>query len=136
MDEYIWRPLKTVSVQPKKAVWTPAIDYMVAKRIYRLQAKPDGKWTIDKKDCSADGDASLTKPSQGLPCSDSPKGALIAKIGGGTADNKGTIRAIGRYHVLQLDDSQVGPLYLGINELPEALTKIDGEIVVDVEIAL
>jgi hypothetical protein len=71
-----------------------------------------------------------------LVCPNAPRGALIAKFGGGTADNGGAIVGIGRYCIIQITQNLVGPVYLGANDLPEAMAKIDGQMEVDIEIAL
>jgi hypothetical protein len=140
LTDLVWRKLKTVKTpDPSGVVWTPALDYLVPKRMYRLQTKNTSQWTLDGANaaCNADGyDAG--PPRNGNPlCSGSPFGALIAKIGGGTADSAGTIFAVGRYCVFQIvDDSKNGPLYLGANDIPGGMSKITGQIEVEVEIAL
>src|SRR6266850_6996619 len=125
MSEYIWRPLARVKVNPNGAAWTPAIECTIPNRIYRLRTA--GKWKVDSKECTADGDPALPKPSQSLICPTASRGALVAKIGGGTADNSGTILGIGRYCIIQTTPSAtqnlVGPLYLGANDVPEAMLK-------------
>jgi hypothetical protein len=140
VTDLVWRKLKTVKVpDPQSAAWTPALDYLVPKRMYRLQATDISKWTLDGATiaCASDGyDAGL--PRNGDPiCAGSPFGALIAKVGGGTADRTGTIFAVGRYCVFQVaDDSKAGPLYLGANDLPAGMLKINGQIELQIEIAL
>jgi hypothetical protein len=137
--EFIWRKFKDVKVpEPQDAAWTPALDYIIPKRLYRLQAKAAGKWTLDGgTECTADGYDS-GPPRNGDPVySGSPFGALIAKVGGSTADHSGTIFGVGRYCVFQIaDEAKTGPLYLGANDLPPAMSKVTGQLEVEIEIAL
>lgn len=140
MTDFIWRKLKTVRVpDPQGAAWTPALDFLISKRMYRLQVKSANQWTLDgaSSACTSDGyDGGL--PRNGDPvCPGSPFGSLIAKIGGGTADRAGIIFGVGRYCVYQAaDDTKTGPLYLGANDLAPGMIKVTGQIEVDIEIAL
>jgi hypothetical protein len=140
VTDFIWRKLKTIKVpDPQGAAWTPALDFMISKRMYRLQVKSGNQWSLDGAAgaCTSDGyDGGL--PRNGDPvCPGSPLGSLIAKIGGSTADKVGIIFAVGRYCVYQAtDDTKIGSLYLGANDLPPGMTKVAGQIEVDIEIAL
>jgi hypothetical protein len=139
MPDFIWRPIVTLKVPEVKTVWTPALDYLVPNRLYRILVK-DGKatWTLhgSKSDCGPDGLHVL--PRTGDPiCASSPYGALIGKIGGGTADKLGTIFSIGRYCVYRITDPvKPGPLYLGVNDQYESMTEVAGQIEVAIEVSL
>jgi hypothetical protein len=140
MSEFIWRKLKTVEVpEAQGLIWTPALDYLIPKRMYRLRAISAKQWTLDSapSSCPPDGyDIGLPRNADPL-CNGSPFGALIAKVGGGTADRSGIIFAVGRYCIYQpADDSKTGPLYLGANDLPSAMSKVTGQIEVEIDIAL
>ena len=140
MNEYIWRKLTVVKVpEPQATAWTPALDFLISKRLYRLQVKLGSKWTLldATTDCTADG-YDNAPPRNGDPiCIAAPFGALIAKVGGSTADKGGTIFGVGRYCIYRVaDDANAGPLYLGANDLPAAMSKIQGQIEVEIEIAL
>jgi hypothetical protein len=103
MADLLWRKLKDVTVpaQPKTATasgtaWTAALDFVAAKRLYRLQVQAAGKWKLKDQtaDCTADGyTRDVVRAATPLLIPESPLGALIAKIGGGTADNTGLIFA-------------------------------------------
>lgn len=140
MSEFIWRKLKVLRVpNPQNVAWTPALDLIIPRRYYRLWVKPDSKWNVEGlvEDCTADGMdlASPTGVSRVLP--EAPIGALIAKIGGGTADRFGIIFSVGRYCIYQLmDESKAGGLYLGANHLLLNTFKISGQLEVEIEVAL
>jgi len=138
MEEFIWRKLKTITApQPEGSVWTPALDYLLAKRIYRLKAK--GTWTVGeaKKECGPDGIDTPEKRTQDLICNGSPFGSLIAKVGGSTADRTGFIFAVGRHCVFQIaEDAKTGPLFLGANDLAGILPIVTKQIEIEIEIAL
>ena len=139
MSDFIWRPIATVALnvpEPQTAAWTPAIDFIAANRLYRIKAA--GTWRLCDAgtDCGADG-MEIPPRSSDPVCAGSPFGALIAKIGGGTADKSGTIIAVGRYCVYQITDAtKTGPLYLGVNDKYELMTKVTGQMQVEIEIAL
>jgi hypothetical protein len=139
MPDFIWRPAATVKVPEAKFAWTPALDYLVPNRLYRIRIKDaTAKWTLDgaKEACGPDGLDVL--PRTGDPiCMGSPYGILIGKIGGGTADKGGTIFPIGRYCVYKVSDPvKPGPLYLGVNDQYEWMTKVTGQIEFEIEISL
>jgi hypothetical protein len=140
MSDFIWRPAATVKVPDSQgAVWTPAIDYLAPNRLYRIRAK-DGAatWTIDgaKNACGPDGIDVPPRSSDPI-CAGSPYGALIAKIGGGTADKTGTIIPIGRYCIYRVADPvKPGPLYFAVNDQYEWMTKVTGQIEIEVEVSL
>jgi hypothetical protein len=69
-------------------------------------------------------------------------GALIAKIGGSTADlkpdkDKLLLFSVGRHCVFSIaDGSKVGSLYLGMNDTKETLRKVHGQLEVTIFEAL
>lgn len=148
MDEHIWRSVRVLKVPEfQGAIWTPALDSLMPKRLYRFRVKEGSTWKLDGATaaCSSDGYDQPPQRSTDPICNTAPFGALIAKIGGGTADKiepstaakTGTIFGVGRYCVFQIsDDTKVGPVYLGANDVLSGMTKIQGQIEVEVEIAL
>ncbi|MBX3305911.1 MAG: hypothetical protein KF751_07640 [Nitrospira sp.] len=148
MDEHIWRSVRILKV-PKfqGAMWTPALDSLIPKRLYRIRVKDGATWQLDGATaaCSADGYDQPPQRSGDSICTTAHFGALIAKIGGGTADKiepntaakTGTIFGVGRYCVFQIpDDTKIGPVYLGANDLLSGMSKIQGQIEVEIEMAL
>ena len=67
-----------------------------------------------------------------------PPGALIAKIGGSTADvkpdkDKTTLFSVGRHCVFSIADAaKVGSLYLGINDSKETIARVQGGLQVKI----
>jgi hypothetical protein len=141
MAELIWRKLKDLKVpDPQDSAWTPALDHIIAKRLYRLRVKQvASSWKLDgmTTSCTVDGtDLSATRTSEPI-CAGSPFGALVGKVGVSTADHSGVIFAVGRYCIYQVtDESRAGPLYLGANDLKVLMSKVNGQVEVDIEIAL
>lgn len=141
MPELIWRKLKDVKVpDPQDAAWTPALDYLIPKRLYRLHVKETANsWKLDgmTTTCTVDG-TDLGAARSGDPIyRDSPFGALVGKVGGSTADHTGVIFGVGRYCVYQVsEEAKAGPLYLGVNDLSVLMSKVSGQIDVEIDIAL
>ncbi len=141
MPELIWRKLKEVELpDPQDAAWTPALDYLIAKRLYRLRVKGEAdRWQLEgmTAPCTVDGtDFNAARSTEPI-CPGSPFGALIGKIGGSTADNAGVIFGVGRYCVYQVtEEAKAGPLYLGANDLSVLMSKVNGKVMVEIEIAL
>lgn len=140
MSDFIWRPAATIKVpDPTGAAWTPAIDYLAPNRLYRIRVKDKAAtWTVEgaKNACGPDG--LDVPPRSGDPiCVGSPFGALIAKIGGGSADRSGTIIPVGRYCVYRVvDPVKPGPLFFAVNDQFEWMTKVTGQIDVEIEVSL
>jgi hypothetical protein len=145
MSDLLWRKLKTIKVpefsktnQAPGAVWSIGLDSVTPKRLHRLSAKAGAKWKLKDRpdDCSADGyPRDIVRPTSSL-IPDAPLGCLVGKIGGSTADNTGTLFAVGRYCVFQIDETKTGPLFLGVNDVPEFMGEVDGQMDVDLEVAL
>ncbi len=140
MSEFIWRKLKVIKVpNPQNVTWTPALDLIIPKRYYRLWVKPDSKWNVEGlvEECTADGMDIESPPGASRVLQEVPIGALIAKIGGGTADRSGIMFSVGRYCIYQLaDESKTGCLYLGVNHFLASTFKISGQLEVEIEVAL
>jgi len=48
MPDFIWRPTATVKVPEANSAWTPALDYLVPNRLYRIRIKDaTAKWTLE-----------------------------------------------------------------------------------------
>jgi hypothetical protein len=141
MSEMIWRKLKEVKVpNPQDAAWTPVLDYLIPKRLYRLHVKETANaWRLDgmATTCTADGTDFGAGRSADPIYRDARFGALIGKIGGSTADHTGVIFGVGRYCVYQVsEEAKAGPLYLGANDLPVLMPKVTGQLEVEIDIAL
>ncbi|HWC98927.1 MAG TPA: hypothetical protein VG456_19340 [Candidatus Sulfopaludibacter sp.] len=141
----MWRKLKEVKVpeQAKAAnvagiVWSKALDFVAPKRLYRLQVQAGGKWKAQGQsaECTADGYPRDIARSADPLVAAAPLGCLIAKIGGSTADNTGTIFAVGRYCVFQIEEAKAGPLYLGANDVSLYMDQVEAQLTVEIEVAL
>jgi hypothetical protein len=139
MSDFIWRSAATIKVPELKSAWTPALDYLAPNRLYRIRVKDAAaKWKLEDAKGSCGPDGLEVPPRSGDPiCPNSPYGALIGKIGGGTAERGVVIFPIGRYCVYKIADPvKPGPLYLGINDQYEWMSKVTGEIEVEIEVSL
>ena len=153
MGQPTWNstPANTVTVPERPGcIWTLALDWLTAGKLYRIQvltiprpvpppaegqAPPpaalvmeDPRWTPHgaSQPCTADGDMSGLSRREALLLPEARLGALIAKIGGGTADTaidktktETTAFTVGRYCVFKAPDTG-GPLFLAMNESPSA----------------
>jgi hypothetical protein len=100
------------------------------------------RWTPESAAaCTADGDPTLTR-SSALTVESSAVGALIAKIGGSTADlkpdkDKLILFSVGRHCVFSISDaSKAGALYLGMNDTYDSQAKLEGELQITIYEAL
>jgi hypothetical protein len=114
----------------------PAADLLAAL------PPPTSRWTPEMgKECTSDGDPSLDRHNS-VVMDGCAVGALIAKIGGSTADlkpdkEKMLIFGVGRHCVFSVADaSKTGSLYLGINDTPQGATRARGRLTVTILEAL
>ena len=155
MSNLIWRPLITLKVpDPQNVAWTLALDFIEKDKIYKISVADNaGKWKLEGEsaECTADGIANKTERAANSPLflPNAPFGALIGKIGGGTADKgvptdvgSGSATsvktfAIGRHYVIKITvDTEYGPLFLGVNDNFDYMSKVTGQIDVQIEIAV
>src|SRR5262249_38033156 len=132
--------------------WTPALDYLSPGKTYRIEvrvlpaAAPDQpaqeqKWTPESAgECTADGNMTAER-SDSLLVTTAPVGALLAKIGGGSADvkpaaDKVTVFAAGRHCVFTAAADKTGALYLGVNDTSASLARVTGQLQVTLSEAL
>ena len=157
MGQPTWREIKKLKVPEEGAgLWTTALDYVTLGKLYRLVvdsqpiAQPaenqpttqHQKWKPESSTgCTADGDPSLVR-SGSLVIETSAAGALIAKVGGSTADlkpdkDKLLIFSAGRHCVFSVTDpAKTGSLYLGINDTAGSQPKLTGQLEVTIFEAL
>jgi hypothetical protein len=150
MGQPTWRKIATVTVPARKAtIWTPALDFVTQDRLYRItvETKPDPADPAKQVDqtwlpesgtrCTADGDPAMTR-KEALTIDGCPAGALIAKVGGSSADLKPgkdstLLFAVGRHCVFSISDAgKCGGLYFGINDAQASMARIEGELEVTV----
>jgi hypothetical protein len=158
MGQPSWREIKKVKVPGgEKSLWTPALDYITLNKLYRISVEPiidpnqpnanppvmvAQHWTPESgSKCTADGDVKLSR-SGGLVIDGVAPGALIAKVGGGTADlkpdaTKTVLFSVGRHCVFSVSEpAKLGALYLGMNDAPGTTASVDGELEVTISESL
>lgn len=155
MGQPTWRELGKVKVpEAVTSLWTKALDYVTPGKLYRIvvqpiAATPPGMgttpqtWTPESATtaCTADGDPSLAR-SDSVMLDTSPAGALVAKVGGSTADvqpdkDKLMVFSAGRHCVFSVADAaKAGSLYLGINDTVSSRAKVQGQLEVSIYEAL
>ena len=137
-----WQPLKTYDIlaapgggpalEPPvqvQAPWTVVMEQFGDATHLRIIA--DGEWTAmpGLPSCGPDGLAGLGFPDDGLLLKECPVGALLGRIGGGSATVRPPEAAqempageskrfgIGTHCVVKVPDNAVGPLFVAFNVL-------------------
>jgi hypothetical protein len=96
-------------------------------------------WKPESADrCTADGDPTTAR-TDGLLIDTCAVGALIAKIGGSTAElkpDKDRVFGVGRYCVFSADTTKTGALFLGINDTYASVAHVQSQLEVIIDEAL
>jgi hypothetical protein len=142
---------------PQTAQWTQVLDYANPGKLLKIMVvnqngDPDPTKTWQPKDfpaagCSPDGDYENKHSSQitGSPLLvNAPRGALIGRIGGSTADQSADssatpsriIFAVGRFCVLAVPVAPVGALFLAVNDSAERMGGVTQNLSVNIYEAL
>jgi hypothetical protein len=147
-----WNPILIGFKVPQGAdmPWTTALEYAPIGRLLKIEMVVDpnsstptgGVWTPrgSAKPCTADGEFCNGLGDAGLILSTAPRGALIGKIGGSTADHcvdtsqapTRLLFSIGRFSVLTVPQTPTGALFLGINDRPELMGNVSGFLIVNI----
>lgn len=143
MGQPTWREIWKISVPNETGnAWTAALDYVTSGKLYKIVVASKEKWTPESGTaCNADGDATLTR-SSAVILDTSSVGALIARIGGSTADlkpdkDKLMIFSVGRHCVFSVTDPlKTGSLYLAVNDTPSSQSKLEGKLEVSIHESL
>jgi len=152
----VWRKIVSeVAVPEPGKQWKLALDYLTAGRIMMLEVLIDptrnppvpGTWTPDgfSGACSPDGDFAGTlhgdrSNSGALLVPSAPPGALIARIGGSTADQtldtgatpSRIMFSVGRKCVFSVPSTPTGSLLLGVNDDPSRMALVTGQLLVNI----
>lgn len=161
MAQPAWRLIVESKQIPERLTvqWTSVLDYAPPGKLLKIEVVEDlaatppitGRWV--PKDfpgtrCSADGDYDNRQPAQGTPLLGSaPRGALIGRIGGSTADQgvdtatpptppSRLLFSVGRFCVLMVPQSPAGALFLGVNDSPDRMSGVRDALYVNVYEAL
>jgi hypothetical protein len=122
-----------IAAIPPLGLWTPVFEFLPAGTVVRVLSF--GRWYYTPQtDCGPDGERVSFISSAQCLTKEAPPGALIAKIGGGTADLKGTIVPIGSQAIFKVADG--GGLYMTINDAMGGFDDNSGFVVVNVAVQL
>jgi hypothetical protein len=156
MSQPIWRNVVSELRIPQPNVqWTVALPMPTAGKVMMVEVVVDtgrkpavtGLWKpCGFNDfCTADGDFDNTVSAGAantgvLLVASAPRGALIARIGGSTADQTidtnippaRVLFSIGRKCVFTVPASPAGSLYLAVNDDPSRMAHVDGQLLVNI----
>jgi hypothetical protein len=161
MAQPIWRKIVSeLSVPEPQKQWKLALDAVTVGKLMMIEVviapgrnPPEtGSWTPQDfvAACSADGDLSgeargATTPTGTPLVSSAPLGALIARIGGSTADQtldtstttpSRIVFSVGCRCVFTVPNSPTGSLYLGVNDDPSRMAHVAGHLLVNIHEAV
>jgi hypothetical protein len=156
MAQPVWRAVKEQQrvPEPGGVQWTRVLDCAPVGKLIKIEvvvngtANPaiPGTWKPDgyKDDCSADGDFTSVQPRPNPVMPGVPIGALIGRIGGSTSDQgldggvtpSRILFSVGRFCVIMVPPAPTGALFLGINDRPELMGKVQNQLIVNVYEAL
>jgi len=135
-----WTPVVSqlqIPARPQNGIWTVAIEYVFGPIKFKISA--DGSWSPSEQCMSGpDGDGFDFEPTERFLSRITPRGSLIAKVGGGTSDRSGAIVPVGHFSVLDLPDASTsgagseGPLFLTMNDEPARFHWHSGHLIVDI----
>jgi hypothetical protein len=118
-------------------LWTIACEFIQGPA--KLKITAEGIWQYADEDyalCGPDGNSVSYLSSSHCINVNAPVGALVGKIGGGTADVKGEVDfVVGRFCVLSVPQDKSGTLFLSINDLPSSLSDNSSSLKVQVYLA-
>ena len=169
MTEIAWREVKRLDLKMTPgSLWRLAHEYVQGPRLLRLRvlnadnrpaidpatgnpvADASGnspQWGKDDNACTPDGAPTNPPKDTVLLCSKAPRGALVAKLGGSSADHPDTaansqpygsrkVFAVGSYCVILVAKDDSGPLFLTRNETLDAFREDMGELKILIEEAV
>jgi hypothetical protein len=112
--------------------WIRVCESWTSPSVTHLQITAQGKWTQEQiGECQPDGLQKLPFPTDKLPVTDCPVGALIGKFGGSSSSlgpasalpgtpaasplGEGKAFAIGSYCLVAIPANSLGPLFISFN---------------------
>lgn len=126
-----------VPALPEAGLWTPVLEFITGPRKYKLAAT--GIWSLEEdRPHGPDGDCLTTQDLDKCLSASAPRGCLIGKIGGGTADRSGYIFPVGHLTVIEIPDPPVekgpgrGALFLTMNDEPARFRAHRGHLHVNI----
>jgi hypothetical protein len=138
-----WQPLVSqfkLPAQQPGGVWASVFEYVIGPRKLKIVAAGEWDLIVKLKTVGPEGDAQDWDAGTALLLPGVPRGSLIAKIGGGSADKQGTIFPVGQKTVIDLADPSLigqispvrGSLFLAMNDEPKNFVKHSGDLTVDI----
>jgi len=126
-----------VSAQPSDGgIWQCACQYVQGPALLKIEA--GGEWSYSTaltKGCSPNGDLGSALEPKNCVHEKSPVGALIGRIGGGISDKDATsVFSVGTLCIRKLT-TEVGPLFLAINDMWNGFGDNNGSLTVTVSLA-
>ncbi len=130
-----WREavaLVEVPARPEGGLWSVAVEYVTGPHKFKISA--EGEWgATHERLFGPDGDGFTSEGVDRCLVTTAPRGSLIAKIGGGTADRSGTLYPVGRLSVIELPDPGGsnpvhGTLFLTMNDDPTRFREHAGSV--------
>jgi len=149
MTEPNWQNLTRVAIRANPdGLWTKVADFVAGPRKLRFTAT--GSWNLAQgRPCGPDGSRAAGSPERAfLPAA--PLGALIAKLGGSSADAPPPsapgaaappscsylMFAVGSFCTLEIQAASKGPLFATMNDQLAGFDLHSGEITLVVDEAL
>lgn len=137
MGEIGWEQIaKDLSVKgkPESGLWTLAHELVEGACVLKFQAAGEWSYADDgSATCGPDG-RSLSHIARSQCINPAGLvGALVGKIGGGTAATEGTVSfVVGRFAVIAVKSEEAGALFLTMNDTLAGLEDNSGELKVQV----
>jgi hypothetical protein len=147
MVKIVWdeTPLKTFSLgkanEEITAAWLTALEELDGEKTHLKFVTTKGSWAPMKglPPCDADGSVGQSFPDTSLIVADCAVGALIGRVGGGSASLKAVAAAtdggetkpfaIGKFAIIKIPANAFGPVFVGFNVLTRPVVlAADGEI--------
>jgi hypothetical protein len=129
-----WMEKKDIEISAKPSgTWTWVYEYIKGPALIKFEAS-DAQWKYaSNKQCTADGDLRSMVNTQNCIVPGAPIGALVAKIGGGTAGTKdGRVFVVGQMCIVEIDQNTSGPILLTMNDELTGMANHEGSIKVSI----
>ena len=145
-----WRKITIAKVAAKPdGLWSMVVEHIAGPRLLRFRvldiddagAPAPVEWQIAPGVlCKGNGDLREAADKASLIAT-APRGSLIGKLGGSTADlpeaqgayNGSKVFTVGSYCVVSLSSNDMGALFLTMNDAPESFKDHDLELLVLIE---
>ena len=116
-------------------LWTEAFEYLRGGTMVRVIAWGAWSYSGQMANCGPDGHRISFVTPQYCLTKDAPVGALICKVGGGTADLKGTIIPVGSMCIFTVPEGG-GSLFMTINDEMGGFDDNSGQMTVSVAVRM